>query len=102
MIYIYITYFFYLLIFTTLLKKVYTNRNSKALSILCIFLFAIIDGTVLTHKTPGKIWIVFILECIYYFLQFNTSIYKSVLNSIILILLLWLQNFFRQQSQLIQ
>lgn len=54
MIYIYITYFFYLLIFTTLLKKVYTNRNSKALSILCIFLFAIIDGTVLTHKTPGK------------------------------------------------
>ena len=43
MIYIYITYFFYLLIFTTLLKKVYTNRNSKALSILCIFLFAIIN-----------------------------------------------------------
>ena len=83
MIYIYITYFFYLLIFTTLLKKVYTNRNSKALSILCIFLFAIINGTVLTHKTPGKIWIVFILECIYYFLQFNTSIYKSLLSSII-------------------
>lgn len=83
MIYIYITYFFYLLIFTTLLKKVYTNRNSKVLSILCIFLFAIIDGAILTHKTPGKIWIVFILECIYYFLQFNTSIYKSVLNSII-------------------
>lgn len=62
MIYIYITYFFYLLIFTTLLKKVYTNRNSKALSILCIFLFAIIDGTVLTHKTPGKIWIVFYIR----------------------------------------
>lgn len=55
MIYIYITYFFYLLIFTTLLKKVYTNRNSKVLSILCIFLFAIIDGAILTHKTPGKI-----------------------------------------------
>ena len=56
MIYIYITYFFYLLIFTTLLKKVYTNRNSKALSILCIFLFAIIDGTVLTHKSHLIKW----------------------------------------------
>lgn len=82
MIVVYITYFFYLLIYTYQLRKVYDLRFSSLKTFLILLIFLCINGTMLAHQIPYKIGIVFLSECVYYGLTFKLNFYETIMVSL--------------------